>query len=94
MPTSPTSSRTRDSWPTTTSNGSKPRSPGSPRNRPTRPLFLLDAPFLRAIHVWGPSDRAWSRGDEAEIVAAGERAGIDDEFLARVEECVVPADPA
>ena len=29
-----------------------------------------------------------------QIVAAGERAGVDDEFLARVEECVVPADPA
>ena len=59
-----------------------------------RPLFVADGPFLRAIHVWGPSDRAWSRGDEAAMVAAGERAGIDDEFLARVEECVVPADPA
>jgi acyl-CoA synthetase (AMP-forming)/AMP-acid ligase II len=57
-------------------------------------LLLPDAPFLRAIHVWGPSDRSWSRGDEAEIVAAGERAGIDHEFLARVEECVVPSDPA
>ena len=66
------------------------RLPGTPRScaagargqRADQPLFLPDAPFLRAIHVWGPSDRSWSRGDEAAIVAAGERAGIDDEFLA------------
>ena len=68
--------------------------PGLAGQRAEQPLFLPDAPFLRAIHVWGTSDRSWSRGDEAEIVAAGERAGIDDEFLAHVEECVVPADPA
>ena len=67
--------------------------PGLAGQRADQPLFVPDAPFLRAIHVWGPSDRSWSRGDEADIVAAGERAGIDDEFLARVEECVVPADP-
>ena len=47
------------------------------------PLFLPDAPFLRAIHVWGSPNRSWSRGDEADVVAAGERAGIDDAFLAR-----------
>jgi acyl-CoA synthetase (AMP-forming)/AMP-acid ligase II len=58
------------------------------------PLFVPDAPFLRAIHVWGASDRAWSRGDAAALVAAGARAGVDDDFLRRVEECVVPADPA
>jgi acyl-CoA synthetase (AMP-forming)/AMP-acid ligase II len=57
-------------------------------------LFLRDAPYLRSIHVWGATDRAWSSGDEASVVAAGERAGVDGEFLARVEECVVPADPA
>jgi acyl-CoA synthetase (AMP-forming)/AMP-acid ligase II len=58
------------------------------------PLFVPEAPFLRAVHVWGPSDRSWSRGGEAEMVAAGVEAGIDDEFLASVETCVVPADPA
>ncbi len=58
------------------------------------PLFVPDAPFLRTIHVWGPSDRAWASGDEAAMVAAGDQAAIDGEFLARVEECVVPADPA
>jgi acyl-CoA synthetase (AMP-forming)/AMP-acid ligase II len=57
------------------------------------PLFLPTAPFLRAIHVWGDSDRRWSRGGEAAIVDAAARAGIDDDFLARVEECVVPSDP-
>jgi acyl-CoA synthetase (AMP-forming)/AMP-acid ligase II len=68
--------------------------PGLADQRADHPLFLPGAPFLRAIHVWGPSDRSWSRGDEAAMVGAGTRAGIDDEFLARVEECVVPADPA
>ena len=67
--------------------------PGLSARDAASPLFLPDAPFLRAIHVWGDSDRAWSRGGEDAIVAAGERAGIDDDFLARVEECVVPADP-
>src|SRR6478735_3997891 len=68
--------------------------PGLAGQRADQPLFLPDAPFLRAIHVWGPSDRSWARGDEAAMVAAGERAGVDDEFLTRVEACVVPADPA
>ena len=58
------------------------------------PLFVAGAPFLRAVHVWGDSDRSWTRGDEAAIVASGANAGIDDAFLAAVEACVVPADPA
>ncbi len=57
------------------------------------PLFVAGAPFLRAVHVWGTSDRAWARGDEAAIVASGAAAGIDDAFLEAVEACVVPADP-
>jgi acyl-CoA synthetase (AMP-forming)/AMP-acid ligase II len=67
--------------------------PGLADQDAARPLFVPDAPFLRAVHVWGDSDRRWSRGDEAAIVEAGRRAGVDDDFLARVEECVVPADP-
>jgi acyl-CoA synthetase (AMP-forming)/AMP-acid ligase II len=67
--------------------------PGLATRDAATPLFLPDAPFLRAIHVWGESDRAWSRGGADSIVAAGDRAGIDDDFLARVEEVVVPADP-
>jgi acyl-CoA synthetase (AMP-forming)/AMP-acid ligase II len=68
--------------------------PGLATKFADQPLFLPDAPFLRAIHVWGRSDRGWSRGDEAAMIASGDAAGIDDEFLARVEACVVPADPA
>jgi len=68
--------------------------PGLAAQSSDRPLFVRDAPFLRAVHVWGSSDRSWSRGGEEVLVAAGVQAGIDDQFLARVEECVVPADPA
>jgi acyl-CoA synthetase (AMP-forming)/AMP-acid ligase II len=68
--------------------------PGLADQRADRPLFVPDAPYLRAIHVWGSSDRSWSRGDESEIVAAGVAAAIDDAFLEHVESCVVPADPA
>ena len=67
--------------------------PGLADQRADRLLFVPAAPFLRAVHVWGASDRPWSRGNEAEIVAAGARAGVDDELLAQVQECVVPADP-
>jgi acyl-CoA synthetase (AMP-forming)/AMP-acid ligase II len=59
-----------------------------------QPLLIAGAPFLRAVHVWGDSDRSWTRGDEAAIVASGTAAGIDDSFLDAVEACVVPADPA
>jgi acyl-CoA synthetase (AMP-forming)/AMP-acid ligase II len=68
--------------------------PGLAGQSADRPVFLPDAPFLRAVHIWGASDRSWSRGDEAEMVAAGVAAGVDGDFLARVEACVVPADPA
>jgi acyl-CoA synthetase (AMP-forming)/AMP-acid ligase II len=57
-------------------------------------LLLADAPYLRAVHVWGDTDRPWARGGESAVVAAAEQAGVDDAFLTRVEECVVPADPA
>jgi acyl-CoA synthetase (AMP-forming)/AMP-acid ligase II len=66
--------------------------PGLADQRADAPLLLPDAPFLRAIHVWGDSDRPWSRGGEAVIVDAGARAGVDDAFLARAEQSVVPAD--
>ena len=68
--------------------------PGLAGQRADARLVLPDAPYLRAVHVWGPSDRSWSRGDESTIVAAGDQAGIDDTFLTRVEDSVVPADPA
>jgi acyl-CoA synthetase (AMP-forming)/AMP-acid ligase II len=68
--------------------------PGLAGQRADMRLLLPDAPYLRAIYVWGEADRSWARGREAEIVAAGEARGIDAAFLACVEECVVPADPA
>jgi acyl-CoA synthetase (AMP-forming)/AMP-acid ligase II len=68
--------------------------PGLAEQRADARLLLRDAPYLRAIHIWGDADRPWARGGEDAIVAAGAQAGIDDAFLARVEECVVPADPA
>lgn len=61
----------------------------------TAPLLLPEAPFLRAISIWGASDRPWAgAGDEASLVAAGRAAGIDGDLLAQVESCVSPADPA
>jgi acyl-CoA synthetase (AMP-forming)/AMP-acid ligase II len=68
--------------------------PGLAGQRADVRLVLPDAPYLRAVHVWGDADRPWAGGDEAQIVAAGEQRGIDAAFLARVEDCVVPADPA
>jgi acyl-CoA synthetase (AMP-forming)/AMP-acid ligase II len=68
--------------------------PGLAGHPAANPLFLPDAPFLRAIHVWGTSDRPWACDDRAAIVAAGAHAAIDDSFLASAEGCVVPADPA
>jgi acyl-CoA synthetase (AMP-forming)/AMP-acid ligase II len=67
--------------------------PALPGQRADGPLFLPEAPFLRVIYVLGDSDRTWSRGGEASIVTAGERAGIDEAYLSAVESCVVPADP-
>jgi acyl-CoA synthetase (AMP-forming)/AMP-acid ligase II len=57
------------------------------------PLRLPKAPYLRQVHVWGDHDRTWALGGEAELVAAGVAAGIDDAFVAEVEQCVSPADP-
>lgn len=67
--------------------------PGLDTQRADRPIHVAAAPFLRAVHVWGASDRAWAGGGEHAIAAAAERDGIDDAFLTSVEECVVPADP-
>lgn len=59
----------------------------------SRPLWLSAAPFLRRIFVWGPCDRDWAAGGEADLVADGRAAGIDAAFVAEVESCVTPADP-
>jgi acyl-CoA synthetase (AMP-forming)/AMP-acid ligase II len=66
--------------------------PGLAAQNAERPLYLSSAPYLRAIHVWGEHERAWARGGEAALVACGERAGIDDAFLERIEGGVMPAD--
>jgi acyl-CoA synthetase (AMP-forming)/AMP-acid ligase II len=68
--------------------------PGLAEQSGDRSLRLVAAPFLRAIFVWGPCDRRWAGGGEAELGTAGEAAGIDDGFVDAVESCVVPADPA
>src|SRR5215207_1034134 len=57
-------------------------------------LVLPDAPYLRSVHVWGGSNRGWDSGGEPDVIAQAARLRIDNAFLARVEACVVPADPA
>jgi acyl-CoA synthetase (AMP-forming)/AMP-acid ligase II len=68
--------------------------PGLAAQDAQRPLYLPQAPYLRAIHVWGKGPRAWCRGGEAALARDAARAGIDDAFLAQAESCVTPADPA
>jgi acyl-CoA synthetase (AMP-forming)/AMP-acid ligase II len=64
------------------------------RQTASAPLFLADAPFLRAAYVCDADQPGWSSGDESWLVATGVAAGVTDEFLAAVERCVVPGDPA
>ena len=93
-PISPTSSRTRASSPTTTSNGSKPRSPGSLRNRPSGrcscPTRRSCAPSTCGARRTAPGHVAtkprWSPPASAPASTTSSSP--------RVEECVVPADPA
>jgi acyl-CoA synthetase (AMP-forming)/AMP-acid ligase II len=65
-----------------------------------QPLRLSAAPLLRSIFVWGDHDRGWTASvgnGLAGLIALGasaEAAGIDDAFIAEVESCVSPADPA
>jgi acyl-CoA synthetase (AMP-forming)/AMP-acid ligase II len=68
--------------------------PGLADQRADDRLLLPDAPSLRAAHVWQPCDRTWARGGEAQLLTAAARARVDDTFLARAEDGVVPADPA
>lgn len=56
-------------------------------------LALREAPFLRAILVWGGEPRSWSeRGPQALAKAAEGRPELDDDFLGRIEASVLPAD--
>ena len=60
---------------------------GTPR------LFLPEAPYLRAIYVWGDCDRSWAQpGPDALLHAADDQPSIDREFLHCVEANVTPAD--
>lgn len=53
-------------------------------------IAVREAPFLRTIAVWGPSDRAWATTIEAGTTVSPDEA----EFLVDVESCVTPADDA
>ena len=56
-------------------------------------LFLPSHPYLRRIVVLGECDRPWAiKGEEGLLALAQTRPQIDDAFLAKVEQTVVPAD--
>jgi acyl-CoA synthetase (AMP-forming)/AMP-acid ligase II len=56
-------------------------------------LFLPGLPYLRSVWMTGPTDRTWARQVPLEPDARGGPA-LSDDFLAAVEEDVVPADLA
>ena len=59
------------------------------------PLRLADAPYLRSVWVWGEVVPAWARGNSADLRALGrDAANLSDDFLAKVEVEVTPADLA
>ena len=59
------------------------------------PLHLADAPYLRSAWVWGEAAPGWARGSPADLVALGrDAANLSDDFLARVEAEIAPADLA
>lgn len=56
-------------------------------------LYLPEHPYLRRIVVFGECDRPWAmNGADAILAAAAARPQIDEAFLARIEENIVPAD--
>lgn len=62
--------------------------PGLADQREPGRIAVHQAPFLRTVAVWGPSDRVWT----TMITADGALADNDADFLADVESCVTPAD--
>ncbi len=57
-------------------------------------LAIPSHPFLREVHAWGATDRAWCHaGPKGLEEAAAAVPAIDDAFLRAVEESVSPADP-
>jgi acyl-CoA synthetase (AMP-forming)/AMP-acid ligase II len=59
----------------------------------TPDLFLTALPYLRSIWMTGESTRPWARPVPIEADPIGDQV-VSDEFLAAVEEDVVPADLA
>jgi len=57
-------------------------------------LFLPEHPYLRRIIVWGGCDRRWALKGPDDILAAAAPHRLSDAFLAKVEDAVVPGDPA
>lgn len=57
-------------------------------------LLIAEAPFLRAIWVWGKRQPGWSSGDETALCDLGEEIGVTPAFAAAAQAEVVPADPA
>ena len=57
-------------------------------------LAITSHPFLREIHAWGATDRAWCHaGQKGLAEAAAAAPAIDDALLRAVEESVSPSDP-
>lgn len=55
------------------------------------PLLLTEAPFLRAIHVWGDDVPRWAQSADALTALADQ---LPPDLLEAAEAEVVPADPA
>jgi len=58
------------------------------------PLFLQGLPYLRAVRVWGPCERAWASDGPTGLAALADATPeIGEDFLREVEQEVTPADP-
>jgi acyl-CoA synthetase (AMP-forming)/AMP-acid ligase II len=55
-------------------------------------LFLHDAPFLRAIWLAGPSERAWAT-TTPDFALLDDEPAVDDALLEAIECAVTPSDP-
>jgi acyl-CoA synthetase (AMP-forming)/AMP-acid ligase II len=61
--------------------------PNVHRHRPSKPLYLRDAPALRSVWVTGDNLRPWATPWDSA------RTAIDDDFLSELEADVAPSDP-
>ncbi|OBH56725.1 class I adenylate-forming enzyme family protein [Mycobacterium sp. E2479] len=64
--------------------------PGLADQREPGRIAVREAPFLRTVAVWAPSDRAWT----TTITDGDTQSHTDTDFLVSVESCVTPADDA